>query len=86
MLVGVPEMAPLVVENDRPAGNDGEIDQGCDRTTAHAWGGRGHGCALGQGEWGSAVHQGVGRDIVDLNGHGRRTATTKVGGCHRVGR
>ena len=27
MLVGVPEIAPLVVENDRPAGNDGEMDQ-----------------------------------------------------------
>ena len=24
--VGVPEMAPVVVENDRPAGNEGEID------------------------------------------------------------
>ena len=24
--VGVPEMAPVVVENDRPEGNDGEID------------------------------------------------------------
>ena len=27
MLVGVPEIAPLVVENDSPAGSDGEIDQ-----------------------------------------------------------
>lgn len=24
--VGVPEMAPVVVENERPEGNDGEID------------------------------------------------------------
>lgn len=27
MAVGVPEIAPLVVENDSPAGSDGEIDQ-----------------------------------------------------------
>jgi len=27
MLVGVPDIAPLVVENDSPAGSDGEIDQ-----------------------------------------------------------
>ena len=26
MEVGVPLMAPFVLENDRPAGNDGEID------------------------------------------------------------
>ena len=26
MLVGVPEIAPLVVENVRPLGSDGEID------------------------------------------------------------
>ena len=26
MEVGVPLMAPVVLENDRPAGNDGEID------------------------------------------------------------
>ena len=25
--VGVPDIAPLVVENDSPAGSDGEIDQ-----------------------------------------------------------
>ena len=27
MLVGVPEIAPLVVENESPAGSEGEIDQ-----------------------------------------------------------
>lgn len=27
MAVGVPEISPLVVENERPAGSDGEIDQ-----------------------------------------------------------
>ena len=27
MAVGVPEISPLVVENDSPAGSDGEIDQ-----------------------------------------------------------
>ena len=27
MAVGVPEIAPLVVENERPAGREGEIDQ-----------------------------------------------------------
>ena len=27
MVVGVPEIAPLLVENTRPEGNDGEIDQ-----------------------------------------------------------
>ena len=26
MLVGVPEIAPLVVEKERPVGSDGEID------------------------------------------------------------
>ena len=26
MVVGVPEIAPLVVEKERPAGNEGEID------------------------------------------------------------
>ena len=25
--MGVPEIAPLLVENERPEGNDGEIDQ-----------------------------------------------------------
>ena len=27
MLLGVPDIAPLVVENDSPAGSEGEIDQ-----------------------------------------------------------